>query len=839
MVGSRLWRAGLRHQRLHGWQTVLAILGIALGVAVVMAVGLANQSASRAFEITMQQVSGRVTHQILAGPAGLPEQLYTDLRLQHPELTTAPVVEGVVRIRNEQFTLLGLDPLSEQPFRSLTALPAPDILTRLLTQENSLLLSTYTAKRLGLESGNQITLDVAGVPRQAQIIALFGNQQGAALDGVLVADIAAAQTLLGQFGTLDRIDLTLRQEQIRPLQEWLPKGLHLVETSQRTAAMANMSQAFQTNLSAMSLLALLVGGFLIYNTATFSVLQRRRQFGIMRLIGATRSEVFRVILIEQMVIGLIGTMIGLGIGILLARELLWLVTRTINDLYYSITITQLDLSPVMLLTGTALGLITTLLGSAAPAWEATRARPQRVNRRSVIEQQSHRALPWLLLIGLAVMAGGLLLADNSGRSLLLGFAALFCFIMGYCLLVPAVVPLLSRLFLYPVQGLFGTIGRLASRGIDATLSRTGPAISALTLAIAATIGMGIMVDSFRTSVGQWLSQTIQGDIYISVPHSSSKRASSPLPEELPAAILKVDGVREISTGRHVTVESESGPVNLLAIGLATTSYRGFKFKGDTLKNLWADFSSGNLILVSEPYAYHNQLKVGDAVTLLTPDGNKPFTIGGIFFDYGSDRGLLVMPRAHYAQRWQDTRITTIGIYLKQDAALDTVLTEVKKLAGRSAQQLSVRANKEILKQSLEIFDRTFTITQVLRLLVIAVAFVGILSAMMAMQLERAKEHAILRATGLTPRQLLGQITLQTLLMGLMAALLAIPLGWLMAEILIHVINLRAFGWSMPSQLSPSILMEAMLFALIASILAGLYPSLRMARTQPALALREE
>ncbi|MCW8950461.1 MAG: ABC transporter permease, partial [Sedimenticola sp.] len=227
MVGSRLWRAGLRHQRLHGWQTVLAILGIALGVAVVMAVGLANQSASRAFEITMQQVSGRVTHQILAGPAGLPEQLYTDLRLQHPELTTAPVVEGVVRIRNEQFTLLGLDPLSEQPFRSLTALPAPDILTRLLTQENALLLSTYTAKRLGLESGNQITLDVAGVPRQAQIIALFGDQQGAALDGVLVADIAAAQTLLGQFGTLDRIDLTLRQEQIRPLQEWLPKGLHL------------------------------------------------------------------------------------------------------------------------------------------------------------------------------------------------------------------------------------------------------------------------------------------------------------------------------------------------------------------------------------------------------------------------------------------------------------------------------------------------------------------------------------------------------------------------------------------------------------------------------------
>jgi putative ABC transport system permease protein len=351
--------------------------------------------------------------------------------------------------------------------------------------------------------------------------------------------------------------------------------------------------------------------------------------------------------------------------------------------------------------------------------------------------------------------------------------------------------------------------------------------------------MGIMVDSFRTTVGQWLGQTLQGDIYISVPHSSSKRASAPLPEELPAEVLKLPGVKEISTGRHVTLESAHGPVNMLAIGLSSTSYRGFNFKGDILANIWQQFSTGKLVLISEPYAYHNRLQVGDSVTLLTPDGNRVFTIGGIFYDYGSDRGLLVMPREHYAVIWRDNQVTTLGIYLKQQTALDTVLSKVKETTSRFEMPLTVRANQEILKHSLAIFDRTFTITQVLRLLVIAVAFVGILSAMMALQLERAKEHAILRATGLTPRQLLGQITLQTLLMGLMAALLAIPLGWLMAEILIHVINVRAFGWSMPSQLSPSILMEAILFALIAALLAGLYPSLRMARTRPALALREE
>lgn len=839
MLGSRLKRAGYRHQRRHTWQSLLSVLGIALGVAVVMAVGLANQSASRAFAITMEQISGRVSHQIIAGSAGLPEQLFSELRHQYPYLPSAPVVEGVVRINEEQLTLLGLDPLSERPFRNMTLNTPPAALNQLLTSQDGVLISAYSAARLGLEAGSRVSLDIGGRRAEAEILALFGDRQEAALDGVLVADIAVAQTLLQQFGSLDRIDLALDKAQAAQLGDWLPAGVRLVETERRTAAMADMSKAFQTNLTAMSLLALLVGGFLIYNTATFSVLQRRRQFGIMRLLGATRGEVFRAILAEQMLIGLVGTLIGMGAGILLARELLWLVTRTINDLYFALTVSQLDLSPQILLTGTLLGLVTTFIAASVPAWEATRSSPQSVNRRSVIERRSHRALPWLLLIGVAGMAGGALLVQASERSLLLGFAALFCVIMGYCLLVPTLVPPLSRLLQYPLKWLFGTIGRLASRGIDATLSRTGPAIAALTLAIAATIGMGIMVESFRDTVSQWLAQTVQGDIYVTAPHSASKRASAPLPDGLLEQVKALPGVADLSSGRHVTLESENGPVNLLALELANRSYRGFHFKGETLADIWDRFATGDLLLISEPYAYHNRLQVGDTLPLLTPDGVVSFTIGGIFFDYGSDQGLVVMSRERYATLWQDQQITTLGIYLQPGQPIEPLLTRIKQLAGESERPLRVRANREILEQSLAIFDRTFTITRVLRLLVIAVAFVGILSAMMALQLERAREHAILRATGLTPRQLLGQVILQTLLMGLMAALLAMPLGWLMAEILIHVINLRAFGWSMPSQLSPSILLEAIGFALIAALLAGLYPSLRMARTRPALALREE
>jgi len=456
-----------------------------------MAVGLANQSTNRAFELTMEQISGRVTHQVIGAPEGLPESLFRDLRLAHPDLPAAPVVEGQVQLAGETFTLLGVDPLSEGPFRGLTRDPDGDLLQRLLSGERGILVSTYTATRLLLAEGSEISLEIAGRPQSVRLLGHFGDPGAAAVDGILVADIALAQTLLGQFGRLDRIDLKLDPPSAKTLENWLPEGFKLVQTGQRTAAMANMSHAFQTNLSAMSLLALLVGGFLIYNTTTFSVLQRRRQFGIMRLLGATRRQVFRIILLEQLLIGLVGTLLGLGAGILLARELLHLVTRTINDLYFALTVSRLDLSPEILLSGLLLGLLTTALAATAPAWEATRSQPHTVNRRSAIERRSHRALPWLLAIGLLGIAGGWLLVQGSERSLLQGFAALFCFIMGYCLLVPAMIPPLARLLQYPVQGLFGSIGRLASRGIGATLSRTGPAIAALTLAIAATIGMGI------------------------------------------------------------------------------------------------------------------------------------------------------------------------------------------------------------------------------------------------------------------------------------------------------------------------------------------------------------
>jgi putative ABC transport system permease protein len=298
-------------------------------------------------------------------------------------------------------------------------------------------------------------------------------------------------------------------------------------------------------------------------------------------------------------------------------------------------------------------------------------------------------------------------------------------------------------------------------------------------------------------------------------------------------------VAETSGGRRITLNSEYGLTDLLAIDVASVSHKGFQFVTDPVPEVWPRYQLGELLLVSEPYAFRHRLQTGDRLLLHTPQGPVRLPIGGVFYDYGSDQGLISLAQAAYARLWGDPGLSTIGVFLQPGADSSQVSQEIRKVLAPLAQEVNIRSNREIRDYSMGVFDRTFAITQVLRLLVIGVAFVGVLSALMALQLERTREQAVLRATGVTPAQISRLTLLQTGLMGLYAGVLALPLGWLMSEVLIEVINRRSFGWSIMTQLPPGALLEALLLALGAALLAGLYPAWRMGKVQPAQALREE
>jgi putative ABC transport system permease protein len=276
----------------------------------------------------------------------------------------------------------------------------------------------------------------------------------------------------------------------------------------------------------------------------------------------------------------------------------------------------------------------------------------------------------------------------------------------------------------------------------------------------------------------------------------------------------------------------------VALAVGPASYRQFRFLSGSPGAVWPAFQDGGAAIVSEPYAYRHGLGVGSVVPLVTDRGERGFPVVGVFADYGSDQGVVMVSRRTYEAYWDDRGVSSLALVLEPGVDTETAVATLRARAA-GGQDVVVRSNRALREASLEIFDRTFAITAVLRILATAVAVIGVLSALMALQLERAREIGVLRAQGLTPGELWRLVLAETGLLGATAGILAVPVGIGLALVLIHVINRRAFGWSIETAVFPGLLAQAVGLAVLAALVAGAYPAWRMARTPPGPALREE
>jgi putative ABC transport system permease protein len=827
-------------------------LGIALGVAVVVSVDLSSASARRAFALSAEAVTGRATHQVVGGPRGLDERVLVQLSREAGIHPLAPVVEGWVSVQGapgRTLRLLGVDPFSEAPFRPYLGRGAAGIPTigTLVTEPGTVLVSSETAAELGVGMSATLVLRVAGRARPVRVIGLIepgGARSRQALAGLVVADLATAQELLDRPGRLSHVDLAIPsgshgEQLLARVRAALPPGAEVVPAAARSEFVGALTRAFDVNLTALSLLALVVGLFLAYNTMTLSVVQRRATIGMLRALGVTRAEIVAVVLAEAFLLGVVATALGLGLGVALAGGLLRLVTRTINDLYFVVVVRELALSPAVLAKGAALGIGATLLAALVPAAEAATAPVGDAIRRIVLEARARRAAPRAAAAGLAVLATGGLVVAGAGRSLALSYAGLFALILGAALLTPLAMVGAATAAGAALGRLFGLPGRLAARGVLSTVSRTGVAVAALMVAVAATVGVGVMIRSFRATVVRWLETSLVADVYVAAPTIRGGRGGeSTLDPDVVARLRAAPGVAAVGTYRGARVTSPSGSTQLVALGIGPASYRQFRFLAGSPETVWPAFQEGGAAIVSEPYAYRHRLTVGAPLRLRTDRGERAFPIVGVFADYGSDQGVVMVSRRTYEAYWDDPGVSSLGLVLAPGSDADLVVQQLRARAGES-QDLLIRSNRALREASLEIFDRTFAITAVLRVLATAVAVIGVLSALMALQLERARELGVLRAQGLMPREVWRLVLTQTSLLGGIAGGLAVPVGIGLALVLIHVINRRAFGWSIETTVPADVLVQAVGLAILAALAAGVYPAWRMARTPPAPALREE
>jgi putative ABC transport system permease protein len=826
------------------------VLGVTLGVAVVVAVDLANASASRAFDLSVDAVAGRATHQIVGGPQGVDETIYADLRRVGIVGAAAPVIDAYAispQLGERPMQLLGVDPFAEQPFRTYLStggsIPLAEI-TAFLTEPGAVLLAADVAERHDLKPGSSLLLSVAGRQREVTVVGLLrpsDRLSRRALEGILLADVATAQELTGRLGRLDRIDLILPkgESQMAQIEALLPQGVRVQPVEARTGSTRQMTAAFRLNLTALSLLALIVGMFLIYNTMTFSVVQRRPLFGVVRSLGVTRREVFVLVLSEALAVGATGVALGLPLGVLMGKSAVGMVTRTITDLYFVLTVRSVEIPPVSLMKGAILGILATLSAATPPAREAATAPPRVALSRSGLEAKAQQAAIKASFAGLAMILAGAGTLSLPTRSLIVSFGGTFLVVLGFALLTPSVTKGLMESVQPLMQRILGLLGRMAPRDVSNSLSRTAIAVAALMVAMSVTIGISLMIGSFRQTVIVWLNDALQGDIVISGPSVSGLQDITPVDQQAQSIVAKHPDVARVDLLRSVAVDSPRGPIDLEA-GSSPDYGSGLRYVASegSPRATWDAVHREGAVIISEPLANRLSLSSSDMLTLYTGEGSRAFPIVGVYYDYASTRGTAIMSLDTYREIWHDETITALVVELKPRADPEGVARTLEADLA-PVQPLSATPNRAIREAALSIFDRTFAITDALQALATVVAFIGVLSALLALQLEKQRQFGILRAVGLTVRELRSLILIETGLMGAVAGLLSMPAGLALALILIHVINRRSFGWTLQTVLTPAPFVQAIAVSVLAALLAGVYPALRMGSIAPADALRHE
>lgn len=854
-----LLRCGLRHHVRHPLQSLLTLLGIAAGVALLVAMQSAQRTAERAFDRTLQTVAGAATHTVTAGPNGIAVADYAALVGAVGSERMAPSVQAIARAseRAEPTVLrvLGVDPFADVGLRPWSgAGPGASLpVNELVTQPGAFVATPALLQRLALRIGEELPITVGGRPFAARCVGALevAGPVAAGLDDVLLVDIATAQEWAGRPDRIDRLDLRLDDSagdesdaarMLAAVRERLGPAVRIDTAGVQQTGLAQLARGFRINLTALSLLSLVVGAFLVHETMRLSVTARRPWFGVLRALGVQGHQLGRVVAGEALALGLIGSALGAVLGALAADVLLVPLVRTLNDHYATFSLQHVALDPWLIVGCIALGGAVAMLAGLGPAIAAARvsARDVLVPARAAAATTAPpwRALGWIA--GLGALAMVLLL--TVGDRLVQGYLGVLALVLA----AVAAVPMAMGWFTAACGALLGRSGpfvRYAVRSLAAARDHLALPMAAMVLAIATTIGMATLVTSFRDSVDDWLGQVLPGDVFVAVPGGVDER-TQPLLPSIAAALPGTPGVAAATSYRRTVLPVRGGSVgaeeriDVVGVQPTPTWARSFPLlDGDDSAR--GAIERGDGAWVSEPLAFRWGVAAGGSLQVTTATGSVELPIAAVYRDYSNERGEVIVGGS-WLQTHALSPITAFSFECEAGGDPMVMLAALRARAAAAGDQaVEFREQRELRSSSLQVFDRTFAITGVMRLLCLAVAFIGIYAAFASLQLERGREIGLLRCLGAMPSRIAVVVLGQTALLGLCAGLLAVPLGALLGQVLAHVINRVSFGWSLIAVTVPlRAVVEAVLLAVSAAVLAGLQPAWRFARMRPAAALRE-
>ncbi len=839
----------LRYLSRHPLLATLNVLTVALGVALYLAIQIANQSANSAFAASVEMVAGKAELEINAPAGNLQDKLLPQIAHTPGIAAATPLVRGFVSLPQfpgEYLDLLGIDVFTNEPFRTydLTNFQALDFdFQQWLRGPRVIALSEELAQRLQIKAGDEITIQSNGETKRLAIGFLLRPGRGEVTpdEHIAAIDIGWAQELFGRSGQLDSVSLRLTKganpgKVAAELRKLLPPDVLIAPPARRSDQVGKMLAGFQLNLAAMSLVSLLVGMFLIYNTVEASVVRRRSEIGILRSLGATRAEVRWLFLGEAAALGLIGVAAGLLGGYFLARGLVGAVAETISSLYVLVHVQQLTVAPWIWLSAIALGLASVLLAAWLPAQGAAATNPvQALHGGLRLERSRRLSRGWIFSGAVSLLLAVLFsaLALRTGPPWL-GFGAAFFVLAGFSLAAPELTARFSRLARARLRRRIEPL--LAAQNLGRALLRNSITIASLAAAVAMTVGVAVMVFSFRQTVGDWIEQTLVADLFIGPAANEVAGPDSFMPPEAMQFLENNPAVAALDTFRAVDLPFRDEPISVAVV--RGSDRRSFRFLHGRANEILPRFYNTQCVLVSESFARRFHVAAGEVMQLPTPAGTLPFPVAGVFYNYMNDQGIVFLSEKTFVRLWHDERVNSVAVYLKPSASPEALAEEFRARFSHRG-EFSIYSNRALRQRIFEIFDQTFAVTYVLRTIAVVVAVVGIFLGLTTLVAERAHELGVLRAIGASAGQVRRLLLWESGMIGLLASALGLAAGLCLAVVLTGVINRAFFGWTIQLAFPWLSLAWTPLWIVAAAVVAGWIPAWRAGRLPVAEVIRSE
>jgi putative ABC transport system permease protein len=833
-------------------RTLLTILAIALGVAVVLAIDLAGEAATGSFRSSMETLAGDNDLEITAS-GGVPEAVVGMLATLPYSIRISPRLEdyAVLVDSKKSLPLIGLDLVAEasgyaqrDSALKLNAQAPSD--TEHLLERLGDADAIWVGSSLGYKEGDRVELLINDQVHVYTVRGVYPDSNGS--QSAIVMDIAAAQSALRRFGRIDRILVKVPEtpnleECQQRLRGALPAGVEVRPQGTGTNENRRMLAAFRWNLRLLSYISLIVGAFLIYNTISVSVVRRRAEIGIVRALGASRRVILSALVGEAACLGLAGALLGLPLGRFMAAGAVRLMSATVQSLYVSSRPGSIALTTASVLLAVVIGIGVAIASAYSPAREAAQVSPveamARGRREYEVRVEKTRDLWIALLLGLLAAAASR--APAVGGKPIFGYLAALLLVVASALAMPAMVAVLTAISSKIIGKLLGVEALLASRSLGASLRRTSVLVGALSTAIAMMTAVGIMVGSFRQTVVVWMNGQLPADLYLRPAGSPAADRHPTLSTGLAEDLAKLPGVAAVERLRIYEISYEHMPVTLASADLRVlnSAQKGHSefFSGRPRENVLGELRDSNNVVVSEPFTYKHHVKAGDSITLSFGEAQATFHITDVFYDYSSERGGILMDRNTLLRYLPDPAPSNLAIYLSPGARLEEVRAEIEKAAA--GRRVLLFSNRDLRAEAIRIFDRTFAITYALEAVAVLVAVMGIAGALLSLVIDRRRELGLLRFLGAATAQVRKLILVEAGLLGLLANLAGLALGFALSLILIYVINKQSFGWTIQFHWPVAVLVGALTLVYASTILAGFYPARVAVRLNPLEVVHEE